>query len=267
LAPGAFRATARRPSTRDTRRSRRAFTLIELLVVIAIIAILAALLLPALTRAKASAWRTDCANNLRQLGLATHLYWDENNGNCFKWWTGATNGGQLYWFGWIGGGAEGDRPLDLSVGALYPYVQGSRVRLCPAFNYVLGQFKLKASSAVYGFGYNLSLSPANPQSGSNSRVRRFSDTALFADTAQVNDFQAPASHSNPMIEEWYYVSSETNYGSSSYYPNGHFRHNGRANVIFCDEHIGQERMVLGSLDQKLPSQMVGSLRPEVLNLQ
>jgi hypothetical protein len=212
-----------------------------------------------LTRAKASAWRTDCTSNLRPLGLATHLYWDENGGNCFKWWMGPTNSGQLYWFGWIGNGAEGERALDLSAGVLHPYVQGSRVRLCPAFNYALGQFKLKASSAVYGFGYNLSLSPANAQSASISRVRRLSDTALFADAAQVNDFQAPASHANPMIEEWYYV--------SSYYPNGHFRHSARANVIFCDEHVGREVMVPGSSDRKLPSQMVGSLRAEILNLQ
>jgi prepilin-type processing-associated H-X9-DG protein/prepilin-type N-terminal cleavage/methylation domain-containing protein len=233
----------------------QAFTVVELLVVVAIIAILAALLLPALARAKVAARKTQCSNNLHQLSLATEMYWEDHEEFSFVYKVGFTNGGQTYWFGWLKPGAEGQRDFDPTLGALYPYIGERGPEICPSFDYTSGSYKYKARGAAYGYGYNLFL---GEKSLSMERVSHPDQIALFADAGQINDFQSPASPDNPMLEEFYYIDD------SSDYPNVHFRHSQRANVAFCDGHVGSQAAVSGSFDSRLPNQFVGRLPAELL---
>jgi len=111
-----------------SQRQNAAFTLIELLVVIAIIAILAALLLPSLAQGKQKAHQTQCISNLRQLGLATHMYADENRDTL----PGPMWQGLYYVYN-----DETERMLYyiatyLSLPAASPTVRTGKVAVCPA---------------------------------------------------------------------------------------------------------------------------------------
>jgi prepilin-type N-terminal cleavage/methylation domain-containing protein len=97
---------------------RRAFTLIELLVVIAIIAILAAILFPVFAQARATAKKTACTSNMKQILIASQMYADD-------------------WSSTLASGRTNSLPDDWSIEVLWtrtlqPYMRSKDVFLCPA---------------------------------------------------------------------------------------------------------------------------------------
>jgi prepilin-type processing-associated H-X9-DG protein len=105
----------------------------------------------------------------------------------------------------------------------------------------------------------LNLSSAADQPPVNvSRIRHPTEVAFLADAAQVNTFQAPASPDHPMLEEFYYVS--TNEATV------HFRHRQKADAGFCDGHATSVKPLPNSLDQRLPPEVIGRLPLELLTL-
>lgn len=248
--------TGRLPA-RDSRR-RSAFTLVELLVVLAILALLAGLLLPGLGKARQAARGARCLSNLRQLGQAAQLYWDDHEGRTFTERSVRTHNGWRYWFGWLGDGAEGERDFDPTQAALWPYLRGRGVEICPSLNRAAPDFKAKARGAAYGYAYNLLAGPRGLRGLPVSQFLRPAELALFTDGGQVNDFLPPASPEHPLLEEFYYF--ETNTLSATV----HFRHQGRAEAWFADGHVAAELAARDSLDRRLPAEIIGRLRLEAV---
>lgn len=135
-------------------RSRRLFTLIELLVVIAIIAILAAMLLPALSKARAKAQSIKCTSNLKDIGLSVQMYFSDNEDifpstyvghNSFSPWRPLLEGqyiGDIRVWDCPGDMTRDSYTSNYQNGGWYPYYWCQKTNRSYAISRVLGQLIL-----------------------------------------------------------------------------------------------------------------------------
>lgn len=202
-----------------------AFTLIELLVVIAIIAVLASMLLPALSKAKEKARGVRCLNNVRQMGLAYHLYAEENRDDIVT----------LYLFAKPPPTALIKDSVTWWVDLLRPSLGGTNVIACPSvrngFGIAMNHVELTAWSDV-----------SRPKLFS---IKNPSESVPMADAGLVRNIKDK--DPDVWMEKpesaclyWRTPTNEGYYDSDPQRPIG--RHNRRANMGFVDGHAASQKV-------------------------
>ena len=211
---------------------RKGFTLIELLVVIAIIAILAAILFPVFSRAREKARQTACLSNLKQLTLAFLMYaqdWDETfppAWYCSDGWTHLFSWDFYFdWSSW---------PPKVGDGLITPYTKSGQIHQCPSFKGV------ETWGWPYtGYAYNTSYIGATPEDYAMGGCKRPTPASLAEIKNPVETvllaYSAFCYNNRPAGNNYLRAPSDGIYSWIG--PNVHFRHNGTANVAFCDGHV------------------------------
>ncbi len=208
------------------------FTLIELLVVIAIIAILAAILFPVFARAREKARQASCLSNLKQLSLATLMYiqdYDETFPPSY-YYSGAGFANEYAWdfhLDWT------TWPPGVSLGFLGPYTRNQQLNACPSAR------NLEGFGRPYtGYAYNASYLGGGGRDAPGGTVKlaaalaeveRPSETVLLAESAFWSTWGVVGLAGNNYLRS---PADLNNYVGA----NVHFRHNGTANVAYCDGH-------------------------------
>jgi prepilin-type processing-associated H-X9-DG protein/prepilin-type N-terminal cleavage/methylation domain-containing protein len=225
----------------QSQRETAAFTLVELLTVIAIIAILAALLLTAISEAKARTQQIQCANNLRQLGIGLQTFVTDNNSYPLLidlgrggWMTllqdtelsppeNPTN--HISFFEWSGRGVwkcpAAHKPSNWPRNEVY---------LSYGYNAYGMSARTDTNSLGLGGHYNFSVSHLPAPAIRPSEVADPSDMMAIGD-----GFEGE----NDVIQDGVFVLRRT-YGLTNFLGStqrAYARHQGHANVVFCDGHV------------------------------